>query len=204
MISQRDNNELYANQCIYEPTINEYLSNFWFLKTQNLIWFTFINLFKVQSIYLFNETFSVNMGGGVKPFTWIRHPLVSDKLCINILSMHEIPFARMIRLSHITYHIEEMRLFYFLKLKTTSIHKCFLCPYKRQTSLLRLIALRGHLRTWQIFNTGKTLYLVIEAVYKTVSVSGVHDTYRLRSVHPPIEYFLLYSTWHLMFCLQVI
>ena len=49
-------------------------------------------------------------------------------------------------------------LFATFKLKT--IHKCFLCPYKRQLSMVRFIALQGygHIGTWHIYNASKTLY----------------------------------------------
>ena len=51
-------------------------------------------------------------------------------------------------------------------LKLNTIHKCFLYPYKRQISMLCLIALwgdRAH-RTWHIYNAEKTLYIRIEAL----------------------------------------
>ena len=53
----------------------------------------------------------------------------------------------------------------YLKLKT--IHKYFLCPYKRQISMLRFIALRGvrpHRNVAHLQHTGKTKYIGIEVV----------------------------------------
>ena len=55
-------------------------------------------------------------------------------------------------------------------LKLKKIHKCLLCPYKRQISMQRFIALLqeyGHIRTWHIYNTGKTLYIWIETVWQS-------------------------------------
>ena len=54
-----------------------------------------------------------------------------------------------------------------LKLKT--IHKCFLCPYIKGRS--RCYASLhweeyGQIRTWHIYKTGKSLYIVIEAVIR--------------------------------------
>ena len=57
-----------------------------------------------------------------------------------------------------------------LKLKT--IHRYFLCSYKRQISMLRFMAMQGYIRTWHIYNTGKTLNIAIESVIRAVTTFG--------------------------------
>ena len=50
--------------------------------------------------------------------------------------------------------------------KAEDFHQYFLCPYNRQIAYYASLHCKvyGHIRTWHICNTGKTLYIVIEAV----------------------------------------
>ena len=56
-------------------------------------------------------------------------------------------------------------------LKPKTIHTCFLCPYKlgrSQFYTLLHCGECGHMRTCHIYNTGKTLYIGIKIVQKSV------------------------------------